>query len=275
MFQSEYTSLPPNQDMAKREDYWAIAKGLQATDRLETSSYLETIIADTLENRYTTEEAADKVYEHYKSLDSESDQHKHKEADIVAARITVCLEREDFKLSPISLKAIHQELFQDVLPFAWVGAFRTENIAKKEPVLNGLSMLYSDHKSIADYLRYDFETEQNAKYGTPFSTEDVHQFAKFISTIWQAHPFREGNTRTISTFAIKYLRSMGIVIDNIPFKAHSQWFRDALVRANFRNVQENIQADNSYLHRFFENLILDAGHDLAKMNLCVPPTRDN
>jgi len=267
MFQSEYTPLVPNQDMTKREKYWEIAKGLQATDGLETSAYLETVIADTLANQYTTEEAADKVYHHYTAMDSDSAEYMHKEADIVAARITVCLEREDFKLSPISLKAIHRELFQDVLPFKWVGEYRTENISKKEAVLNGASMVYSDYKAIPDYLRYDFDTEQEAKYNTPFEEADVHKFAKFISTIWQAHPFREGNTRTISTFAIKYLRTMGVQIDNTPFETYSKWFRDALVRANHTDTQNNIRPNTSYLNKFFENVMLGAGHNLEAVDL--------
>jgi len=267
MFQSEYTPLAPNQDMEKRQKYWEIGKGLQATDGLQTSAYLETVIADTLANKYSTEQAADKVYNHYTAMDPDSAEYGHKEADIVAARITVCLEREDFKLSPVSLKAIHKELFQDVLPFKWVGEYRTENLSKKESVLNGTSIVYSDYKSIPDYLRYDFDSEQNAEYHTPFGEADVHKFAKFISTIWQAHPFREGNTRTISTFAIKYLRTMGVQVDNAPFEEHSKWFRDALVRANHTDVQNNIRPDTSYLNKFFENVILGAGHDLQAIDL--------
>jgi len=267
MFQSEYTPLAPNEDMGKREQYWAIGKGLQATDGLQTSAYLEAIIADTIANRYNTEQAAEKVYNHYTAMDPESTEYSHKEADIVAARITVCLEREDFKLSPITLKAIHRELFQDVLPFKWVGEYRTENLSKKEAVLNGASMVYGDYKSILDYLRYDFDTEQTAMYHTPFGISDVHKFAKFVSSLWQAHPFREGNTRTISTFAIKYLRTMGVQVDNAPFEEYSRWFRDALVRANHTDARNNIRPDVSYLNKFFENVILDAGHDLQSLGL--------
>jgi len=267
MFQSEYTPLTPNQDIIKREEYWNIAKGLQATDGLQTSSYLEAVVADTLANRYTTEQAAENLYNHYNAMDPESVEYKHKEADIVAARITVCLERGDFKLSPITLKTIHRELFQDVLPFKWVGEYRTENLSKKESVLNGASMIYGDFSAIDDYLRYDFDTEQDAKYNTPFQEEDVHKFAKFISAIWQAHPFREGNTRTISTFAIKYLRTMGLQIDNVPFQEHSKWLRDALVRANHTDVKNNIRPDASFLNMFFENVILSTEHDLLSFDL--------
>ena len=267
MFQSEYTPLAPNQDIGKRQKYWEIGKGLQAADGLQTSAYLETVIADTLVNKYSTEQAAGKVYDHYSAIDSDSSEYRHKEADIVAARITFCLEREDFKLSPVSLKVIHRELFQDLIPFKWVGEYRTGALSKKESVLGGASMVYGDYSAIADYLRYDFEMEQSAKYNTPFEEADVHKFAKFISTIWQAHPFREGNTRTISTFAIKYLRTMGVQVDNAPFHEHSKWFRNALVRANHIDVQNNIRPDVSYLNKFFENVILSAGHDLQSLDL--------
>ncbi|MCL2200860.1 MAG: Fic family protein [Oscillospiraceae bacterium] len=267
MFQSEYTPLAPNQDLEKRKRYWEIGKGLQAVDGLQTSTYLETIIADTLVNKYSTEQAAEMVYSHYAAMDFESAEYEHKEADIVAARIAVCLEREDFKLSPVTLKVIHRELFQDVLPFKWVGEYRTENLSKKESVLGGATMTYSDYRAIAEYLHYDFDIEQSAGYNTPFEEADVHKFAKFISAIWQAHPFREGNTRTISTFAIKYLRTMGVQVDNAPFEKYSKWFRDALVRANHTDAQNSIRPNVSYLNKFFENLILGTGHDLQALDL--------
>ena len=267
MFRSEYDTLLPNQDIEKRMEYWAIGKGLQATDGLQTSAYLETIIEDTLTGKYDTEHAADKVYNHYTAMDPNDPEYESKEADIVAARITVCLEREDFKLSPISLKAIHKELFQDVLPFKWVGEYRTENLSKKESILNGSTMTYADYNSVPEYLQYDFTIEQSAEYGLPFAEADALKFAKFISTIWQAHPFREGNTRTISTFAIKYLRTMGVQIDNEPFQQHAKWFRDALVRANYSNALKGIRPEGSYLNKFFENVILGVRHDLQALDL--------
>jgi len=267
MFQSEYDTLLPNQNIEKRRGYWEVGKGLQATDGLQTSEYLETIIEDTLIGKYDTEHAANKVCDYYAAIDQNDPEYQNKEADIVAARIVVCLEREDFKLSPISLKAIHKELFQDVLPFKWVGEYRMENVTKKEPILNGSTMTYADYKTVPEYLQYDFTAEQTAQYGVPFYEADAHKFAKFISTIWQAHPFREGNTRTISTFAIKYLRTMGIQIDNKPFEQNAKWFRDALVRANYSNAQKGVRPETLYLNKFFENVILGTRHDLQTIDL--------
>ncbi len=42
----------------------------------------------------------------------------------------------------------------------------------------------------------------------------MSHIAKFVSGLWQIHPFGEGNTRTTAVFAILYLRSMGFDVTN-------------------------------------------------------------
>ena len=37
---------------------------------------------------------------------------------------------------------------------------------------------------------------------------------------------------TVATYAIKYLRDLGVEVNNEPFKEHALYFRDALVLAN-------------------------------------------
>jgi len=264
---SEYKVLQPNQDLQKRKEYWEVAKGLQKIDGLQTSDYLETVIQDTLEGKYVTTEAEARIREHYSAMNPESHEYQNKEADLVATRITICLERDAFKFSPVTLKAIHKELFHDVFPYKWVGEYRTDNLTKSETVLGGLSMTYGDYMSIPELLQHDFEQEKSVQYNSPLTEEDVEKFSNFISAIWQAHPFREGNTRTISTFAIKYLRTLGVNIDNTPFQQHAKWFRDALVRSNYTDLERGIRPDFSFLHKFFENVILSAGHDLQALDL--------
>ncbi len=56
--------------------------------------------------------------------------------------------------------------------------------------------------------------------------------------IWQIHAFREGNTRTTAIFTIQYLRSLGYEVNNEMFAKHSWYFRNALVRANYRNINK-------------------------------------
>ena len=85
--------------------------------------------------------------------------------------------------------------------------------------------------------------------------------------MWQIHPFGEGNTRTTAVFAIKYLRSLGFDVNNTLFAEHSWYFRNALVRANYADIQKDIYEDKSYLEKFFRNLILGKKNEMRNRYL--------
>lgn len=97
----------------------------------------------------------------------------------------------------------------------------------------------------------------------------VSQIAKFISGLWQIHPFGEGNTRTTAVFTILYLRSMGFDVANDLFANHSWYFRNALVRANYQNVQKGIMRNPEYLELFFRNLLLGETNELRSRVMVV------
>lgn len=88
------------------------------------------------------------------------------------------------------------------------------------------------------------------------------------------HAFAEGNTRTTTVFTIQYLRSLGFEVDNDLFAKHSWYFRNALVRANYRNVAKWIEYTPIYLERFFRNLLLGEQWDLRNRYLHVHPTEE-
>lgn len=267
MQNSEYKELPLNEDLEKRKEYWEIGKGLQKVDSLDTSEYLERVIEGTLEGNYNTTVAVEKVGKYYENVGPEDAGYENKEADMAAARITLILEKGGFRFSPSTLLSIHQELFHDILPYKWVGVFRTVNITKSEDILNGRSVQYVNYEDIRNTLKYDFEDEEAMRYKLPFTENQVSHLAKFVSNAWQVHPFREGNTRTIATFLILYLRNIGIGINSEPFKDNALFFRNALVRANYSSIRDGINADSSFLIMFFENILRDAGHDLLSMDL--------
>lgn len=79
----------------------------------------------------------------------------------------------------------------------------------------------------------------------------------------------EGNTRTTAVFLIKYLRMLGFEVTNDLFAEHSWYFRNALVRANYTNINENIYETTSYLEDFFRNLLLNEQKELLNRNLHV------
>ena len=43
---------------------------------------------------------------------------------------------------------------------------------------------------------------------------------------------------------------------------NSWYFRNALVRANYNDLQNGIHATTEFLEKFFENLLMDAGYEL-------------
>ena len=115
----------------------------------------------------------------------------------------------------------------------------------------------------------DFDREREYSYSGKSNYEIVAHFARFIAGIWQIHPFREGNTRTIAVFAIKYLKSMQIKATNDLFAENSWFFRNALVRANYENLLGRISCDFEPLERFFRNLVLGEKNELKNRYLLV------
>ena len=95
-----------------------------------------------------------------------------------------------------------------------------------------------------------------------------------MSGLWQIHAFGEGNTRTTAVFAIQYLRSIGFDVNNDLFARHSWYFRNALVRANYRNAKKGIDYTPVYLERFFRNLLFGDKWDLRNRYLHINPTAE-
>jgi predicted HTH transcriptional regulator len=88
--------------------------------------------------------------------------------------------------------------------------------------------------------------------------------------LWQIHIFGEGNTRTTAVFLIKYLRKLGFEdINNDLFAAHSWYFRNALVRANYENITQGIYRTDKYLVRFLSNLLLGENNILKNRELNI------
>ena len=118
-------------------------------------------------------------------------------------------------------------------------------------------------------IEYDLEQERSFDYPKVDRNGLVNHIAQFVSGLWQIHPFGEGNTRTTAVFTILYLRSMGFDVTNDLFAKHSWYFRNALVRANYQNVQKGIMRNSEYLERFFRNLTLGETNELRNRYMVV------
>ena len=163
--------------------------------------------------------------------------------------------------------SIHRRLFEGIFKFA--GKIRNYDITKKEWVLRGDTVLYVNSEDLHKALEYDLEQEKNFSFKGLSMDDIVVHIAKFISGIWQIHPFGEGNTRTTAVFAIKYLRSIGFDVNNDLFADNSWYFRNALVRANYRNVRKDVEPDMSFLVAFFRNLMMGENNELKNRTMII------
>ena len=122
---------------------------------------------------------------------------------------------------------------------------------------------------IRDTLNYDFDLEKSFDYSALSIDDSIKHITGFIANMWQIHPFGEGNTRTTAVFAIKYLRSLGFNVTNTLFADNSWYFRNALVRANYADIQKGVYEDKRYLEQFFRNLILGENNELKNRYLII------
>lgn len=247
---------------------WQTAIGLQDVDGLAPSDYLVRTAKRNIDGEVSLDEVRGLISDYYETAEGRRDaENRTEEADKVAVRIAELLSEDAFTFSPVQLTAIHRHLFQDV--FKHAGQIRDYNIKKKEWVLDGRSVTYASYGLIRETLDYDFDQERSFRYRGLGSDEVVAHFARFVSNLWQVHPFGEGNTRTTAVFAIKYLRSLGFAVDNELFAAHSWYFRNALVRANYANIQSGVEEDPAFLQAFFRNLLLGEQNELKNRFLHV------
>ena len=255
----------------ERAEAWRVAIGLQAVDGLQTSEYLQETARRNIEGEITIDEARELVKQYYvtKTARDEDDDNKE-EADKVSSNISKVLQTDAFSFSVAGLASIHRSIFQGV--FKHAGRFRDYDISKKEWVLRGESVIYGCWRDLSETIAYEIEQERKFDYSLLNKERMVEHLAKFTSVLWQIHPFCEGNTRTTAIFIIKYLRSVGLSINNESFERHSWYFRNALVRDNYRNLVKKVYHEPVFLQRFFRNLLLGENNILKNSDMVIMPT---
>ena len=247
---------------------WQTAIGLQAVDGLKPSEYLLQTARKDIEGEIGIDDVERLVASYYESKEVRTEQDEQsREADVAATNIRKLLAEKTFAFSLVGLTAIHRRIFTGIFDFA--GEIREHNITKKEWVLRGDTVLYVSAPDISRAIEYDLEQERQFDYSQTDLNGFVSHFSKFVSGLWQIHPFREGNTRTTAVFAIMYLRSLGFDVQNDMFANHSWYFRNALVRANYQNVQKGIRREPAFLEQFFRNLLLGEHHELRNRLMLI------
>lgn len=270
-YELDFEEYIRNSEPAKKEKTyaWATAIGLQQVDGLTPSKYLFETAKRNIDGEISVAEATSIIDSYYESKTDRSgnDNERTEEADKVSSRIVQILSEKSFNFSPSYLIALHGRLFAGIFKFA--GKIRDYDISKKEWVLDGDSVMYGAAFELKAALDYDFEQERHFSYKNLTLEETVKHITFFVSRLWQIHAFGEGNTRTTAVFTIKYLRSLGFNADNELFAENSWYFRNALVRANYNNLQKGIHENPEFLEKFFRNLLLGEHNELKNRFLHI------
>lgn len=152
---------------------------------------------------------------------------------------------------------IHKQLFQEI--YGWAGKPRKLNIYKNEIVLNGKSVTYSTHTDIKNdiyNLNLLFVDKDWKSLSKP---QFVIEISILISKLWRIHPFREGNTRTVTTFLYFFLKGYGIDLNQEFLKNHAKFFRNALVMSSIDDYSEY-----GHLQNILDDAIIYTGVNKAK-----------
>ncbi|MDR3191208.1 MAG: Fic family protein [Lactobacillaceae bacterium] len=257
----QYIEKQYKYDRDQRRQAWGIAFGLQQADNLTPSKYVETLADENISGVKDYQEIQADLTKYYADQPVAND--RVQEADFSSVRIAELLNDETFQLTPVMLKAIHKHLFKAIPGFDFpVGEYRTGNISKAERILNDATVQYTSAFLIEDTIQYEMDMENKFDF-TALTPEEIGDHVmRFISSLWQVHAFREGNTRTLAVFALKYLQSLGFEqINNQPLAEHATYFRDALVAANAPQAVQTKQ----YLQAFTQNLLFKGTADIDQV----------
>ena len=262
----EEYSRETNPSKRERSYAWYTAIGLQAVDGLETSDYLKKTAIRNIEGKISFDEAQELIEAYYKT-DRRKVEPRTEEADKVSSRMTKLIAEKGFTFSVTQYLSIHQRLFRGIYKHA--GKIRDYNITKEEWVLDGDTVMYGGAAELRATLEYDISQEKSFDYSGLSMDETIRHLARFVSNLWQIHVFGEGNTRTTAVFFIKYLQSPGFNVTNDIFAKNAWYFRNAMVRANYNNLQKGVHETTEFLELFLRNLLLNEHNPLRNRTLTL------
>ena len=257
----------------KIETAWQTAIGIQAADGLRTSEYLWQLSKKNISGKIDLNEVEEQVTSYYfeRNANDIGDPEKE-EADKVAINTVRILLSETFDFSAVGLATLHRNIFHGV--FENAGEQREIDVSKREWVLGGDIVSFTNPESLQDALEECLEEEKGFRYNSSSTDTLISHIAAFIAKLWHICPFEQGNTRFTAVFTLLYLRHLGISYKINTFENDSWYFHNALVRANYRNIEKNIGYEPIYLERFFRNLLLSEQWDLRNRFVHVRPAAE-
>ena len=172
-----------------------------------------------------------------------SEELKRVEGDLTRMSMGIVYAREYEKFNTETLCDIHRTIFGGL--YEWAGVFRTIPIMKAEEVLGGDTVRYAAPSEIKKQL--DMASKEIARIKTTANKKDiVFKIVRITAAIWQTHPFREGNTRSVVAFSVLLAAKLGVKLDYELFANHAAYVRNALVWCT-----QGIYSIYDYLERIY------------------------
>ena len=158
------------------------------------------------------------------------------EAEQSRANMMLLYEAGFNDFSTPGIQYLHKYLFGDI--YEWAGQFRVINIQKREKILAGASVWYSNVDSIKEDL--DIVWRKILSIDWPNLTRElfVEQLVNHFPLLWKVHPFREGNTRTIVMMMTFFIENHGYYVDQELLVASAGYVRNAFVLAAINDYAE-------------------------------------
>ena len=169
------------------------------------------------------------------------------EAEQSRQNMMLLYEKGFHDFTPEGLCEIHRILFGDL--YDWAGKYRIINIEKREKLLAGRSVWYSNDEDIPGDLFRAFEAIREEAWENMSRETFVQMLTRLFPKIWQVHPFREGNTRTVVMMMTFFVEHFGYYMDQELLAVSAGYVRDSFVMASLDQFSE-------YDH--LERILLDA-----------------
>jgi cell filamentation protein len=165
------------------------------------------------------------------------------EGDVTRHTIAMVYAHKFVKFNAETLCEINKIIFDNL--FDWAGEFRTIPVIKHEEVLGGDTVRYTHPNRIKKELNEVSKEITKLKKSEPKEAL-LFKLVRIAAKIWQTHPFREGNTRTVISFIVLLAAHLRIHIDYALFEKHASYVRNSLVWAS-----QGMYAKYEYLEQIF------------------------
>ncbi|MEE3438606.1 Fic/DOC family protein [Ruminococcus sp.] len=158
------------------------------------------------------------------------------ESMMVRTRMTLLYNSGFSDFSAKGFCELHKILFGDV--YDWAGKYREINVRKSEPILVGKSVWYSNWDAIDKDLNNCWNKINKVDWHSLNHKEFAENIAHLFPTIWQVHPFREGNTRTTVMMIALFVEHYGYYFDYELMANSAGYVRNAFVLCCFDDNSE-------------------------------------